>query len=134
MAKVGRPSKYDPKFCDMLIEHMAKGFSYETFGASINVAQSNVKNWEDAHPEFQASKKEAFDKCRLFWETAGIQGMWNTKDGPNLNVGNYVFQMKNRFKWTDRVEVQTNENIKPIIINYDPAKLPVNGEKLEIEK
>jgi hypothetical protein len=111
MKKVGRPTKYDPKYCQMLIEHMAKGLSYETFGASIKVAQSTVERWEQ-HEEFSGAKKEAFDRCRLFWENVGINGLWNHKDGPSLNTGNYVFQMKNRFKWTDRLDTNTNHSGK----------------------
>jgi hypothetical protein len=115
---VGRPTKYDAKYCQQLIEHMAKGYSYETFGASINVAQSTVKLWEN-NQEFSAAKKEAFDKCRFFWESIGIQGIWSHKDGPTLNTGNYVFQMKNRFKWTDRVEVQgSGDETKPLVLAY----------------
>jgi hypothetical protein len=114
----GRPSKYDEKFCQMLIDHMAKGLSYETFGPSINVAQSTVELWEK-HPEFSGAKKEAFGKCRLFWESIGIEGIWNEKDGRVLNTGNYVFQMKNRFKWTDRVEVQgSGDESKPLVLAY----------------
>ena len=107
----GRPTKYDPKYCQMLIDHMAKGLSYETFGASIKIAQSTVALWEK-HDDFSDAKKEAFDRCRLFWESVGIDGLWNHKDGATLNTGNYVFQMKNRFKWTDRLESNTNHSGK----------------------
>lgn len=123
----GRPSKYDPKFCQMLIDHMAKGYSYETFGALINVAQSNVANWESKHPEFQEAKREAFGKCRLFWESLGINYIINVSErdpdgyskSTTLNNAAWIFNMKNRFKWTDRVEVQgSGDETKPLVLAY----------------
>ena len=28
---VGRPTKYKPEYCEMLIEHMSEGLSFESF-------------------------------------------------------------------------------------------------------
>lgn len=101
----GRPTKYKPEYCEQLIKHMAMGLSYETFGATINVAQSTVYLWEK-HPEFSEAKKEGFDKSRLFWERLGTAGaMGKIK---NFNVTAWIFSMKNRFKWTDRLESNVN--------------------------
>lgn len=122
----GRPSKYDPKFCQMLIDHMAKGYSYETFGASIDVAQSTVALWEK-HQEFSEAKREAFGKCRLFWESLGINYIVNISErdpdghsrSATLNNAAWIFNMKNRFKWTDRVEVQgSGDESKPLVLAY----------------
>ena len=114
----GRPSLYDKKYCQMLEEHMSKGLSYETFGASIGVCRQTVFNWEK-NQEFLDAKKRAFDACQLFWEGIGVEGIWNHPNEKVLNTGNYVFQMKNRFKWTDRVEVQgSGDEDKPLVLSY----------------
>ena len=33
---MGRPTKYKKKYCKMLIDHMKKGLTYETFAATID--------------------------------------------------------------------------------------------------
>lgn len=119
MAKPGQPTKYREEYCQLLIEHMSAGYSYETFGATIDVARSTVFNWEEQFPEFLDAKRKAFDKCQQFWETIGIQGIWNEPNGRTLNTGNYCFQMKNRFKWSDRVELSGDDE-KPIMLGYNP--------------
>lgn len=103
MAKVGRPSKYDVKYCQQLIDHMAQGFSFESFGAVIDTAEQTLHNWLIDFPEFLEAKREAFTKSRMFWEQIGVT---QAKTG----VGNstaFVFNMKNRFpkEWRDKQDL-----------------------------
>lgn len=125
---MGRPTKYDPKYCQMLIDHMATGLSFETFGATIDVARATIFNWADEHAEFLDAKKRAFDKCQVFWEKIGVDHILNVTEKrgfdsttQSLNTGVWVFNMKNRFKWTDRIEHSASE-VKPILFAYDPDK------------
>ena len=41
----GRPTKYDPIYCDMVEEEMAKGFSLTAFAGIIGVARSIINEW-----------------------------------------------------------------------------------------
>lgn len=116
---VGRPSKYKPEYCELLIEHMASGLSYECFGAEIDVDRSTIYEWEKHHKEFSDAKKIAFDKNRSFWEKAGLQGMFmGGKDNP-FNSTVWVFNMKNRFGWTDRKETthDLKDDVKKLVID-----------------
>jgi hypothetical protein len=110
---VGRPTKYKTEYCEQLIDHMAKGFSYETFGAVIGVMPSTIYLWEQ-HPEFSEAKKMAFAKCRLWWEQQGQLGLMAGERDPKLNSPVWIFNMKNRFNWTDKRESSTtiDANIK----------------------
>lgn len=105
----GRPTDYRPEYCEALVEHMASGLSYETFSATIGTCRASLYVWEKAHPEFLDAKKRGFEVCQIFWEKLGIKHIVNKSSkeegSESLNTGVYVFQMKNRFKWTDRVEV-----------------------------
>lgn len=123
----GRPSKYNPKFCEMLIDHMANGFSFETFAAKIDVNQDTLHEWVKVHKDFSESKKKAFCKCQLFWENLGINHIVNITEkddqgnsrSASLNTGAWIFNMKNRFKWTDRIEVQGSGDVeKPLVLAY----------------
>lgn len=63
----GRPTKYKPEYCEMLIEHMAEGLSYEAFAGIVSVSYQTIYDWE-IHKEFLEAKEIGFSKCLLFWE------------------------------------------------------------------
>lgn len=113
---MGRPTTYDPKYCDMLVAHMTQGYSFESFGADVEgiACVATLYNWAKEHPEFLEAKKKGQQACRKFWETQGLVGM-HTK-GFNATV--WIFNMKNRFKWTDRTE-HTGPDGGPVVIRAD---------------
>ena len=53
----GRPTSYDPSYCQKLIEHMSQGRSYETFARHVNVAVSTLYCWEAQHAAFSEAKR-----------------------------------------------------------------------------
>ncbi len=123
----GRPSKYLPEYCDMLIEHMASGLSFLSFAAVIGVAEDTIKEWSNVHDAFSAAKKEGFSRNRLYWEkltNEGVAGKIN-----NFNSTMAIFQLKNRFpaEWRDRSEIKHNAYIGDI--DDDPEKL--DADQLE---
>ncbi len=46
----------------------------------------------------------------------------------STSITRLIFNMKNRFNWTDRKEEQETQNIQPILIN-----LPIAGQTKKIE-
>lgn len=115
--KTGRPTKYDPKYCEELINHMARGLSYESFAGFICVAISTIYKWEKEHPEFSEAKKEGQARSMYSWELSGIKGM-HSKNPFNASV--WIFNMKNRFNWRDRVDnqVSTGEQDEKLVIEF----------------
>lgn len=105
--KVGRPSNYKPEYCQMLIDHREKGYTFESFAAVINVNQDTLYNWVKLFPEFSDAKKQAASKARLELERIGIEGMKGKIRG--FNVGAWVFYQKNAFDWTDNVKIETKD-------------------------
>lgn len=67
----GRPSKYDPAYCEAVIEHMADGASLTSFAASIRVARATVTLWMGEHEEFLAAVHVAKALCAAWWEKTG---------------------------------------------------------------
>lgn len=119
MAKVGRPTKYKPEYCEMVIEHMSEGFSVESFAALVDTHKQTIYNWMQEHPEFLDAIKIGYDKSRLWWEIQGMNGLWSTKAG-SFNSSNYIFQMKNRFReeWRDKQEhdhSSSDGSMQPVI-------------------
>ena len=117
---VGRPPKYKKEFCERLIAHMSKGFSYESFAGKIDTHRSVLYQWEHKHPEFLDAKKKAVDKCLVYWEEMGMAGTVGTLKG--FQTPMWIFQMKNRFKWSDRHEHSVDEDRNEIRLSYNPKE------------
>lgn len=111
----GRPTDYKPEYCDLLIEHMSKGYSYDTFCAIMDCHLDTLYNWEKLFPAFSEAKKIAFKKAQLYWEKLAMDNPYTHPKEGGLNTGLWIFNMKNRFKWTDRVEVEAGEETKNVI-------------------
>lgn len=71
----GRPSEYQPRFCEQLVDHMAQGFSFESFAGVVGVSKQTLYNWAEAHAEFLDAKERGTEQCRLWWEDLGIEGV-----------------------------------------------------------
>ena len=124
MAKVGRPTDYREEYCEMVIEHMSKGYSFESFAGAIGTHKQVLYSWAEKFPEFNDSKKIAFEKCRVWWESQGMDGLWSSKEG-SFNSSNWIFQMKNRFKeeWRDKQEhdhSSADGSMQPVIYIIKP--------------
>lgn len=109
----GRPTLYKEEYCEMLVQHMEQGYSFESFAGVLRVSRQTIYDWADRHQEFLDSKRAGTELSRLWWERTGHAGMFmGGKDNP-FNSTVWVFSMKNRFGWKDRTEV-TNKDIKSL--------------------
>ena len=111
---VGRPTKYKPEYCQMLIEHARQGLSFESFAAVINVNIDTIYHWCTLFPEFSEAKKMATCHSRLFWESMGVSGVKGFI--PNFSTSGWIFNMKCRFGWRDGSEVskQTTRQVEEV--------------------
>ena len=115
--KLGRPSKYQPQYGDQLIEHMRQGFSFESFGAIIGSHRDTLYEWAKVHEPFSDAKKRAVGEGLLFYEKVGLAGMTGKLKG--FNPAAWIFSMKNRFQWQDRVEIEQYSTERHIIVTDD---------------
>ena len=120
---IGRPTIYEEKFCQMLIDHMAEGMSMESFGGMIGVSRQSLHTWTKKHAEFLYAKQVGISKSQLWWEKAGRQGMF--KGGFSSSV--WIFSMKNKFGWQDRHEGHEDKVIHTVKI-----QLPGQGTEQQI--
>ena len=99
MANVGRPSKYDPAYCDDAIAVLEQGKSILSLAAHIGVTKSTIYNWMDEHPEFLDSVKKGQDAAAAWWE----QELVKLATTGNGNATAIIFGLKNRAKgeWSD---------------------------------
>lgn len=108
----GRPTAYKEEYNQQLIDHMAQGYSFESFAANVRVAVRTLYYWANEHDGFLQAKELGYALCRKKWETWGIAGMMGQVQGFNNTV--WIFNMKNMFGYRDihRIDsTQTNVNI-----------------------
>jgi hypothetical protein len=110
----GRPTTYKPEYCELLIEHMGKGYSFESFAGTIDTHRGTLYRWEAAHPEFRDAKKAGLDKSLLFWERLGVHGASGKVKG--FNPSAWIFNLKNKHLWRDKTPDEIKEEAKPLII------------------
>lgn len=90
----GRPTKYDPKYCEYLQEHMVSGKSFESFAGTIDVCRETLYEWCKKHPDFFHAKKKGFQKSLNTWEDIALDLVRGKIKGSNAMA---IFVMKNRF-------------------------------------
>lgn len=102
--RTGRPTKYDPKYCDLVVEHMRGGASLTSFAGSIGVARSTINEWIDQNFEFSEAVKEGKAVCAAWWEELART---NAKEGRG-NATLVIFGLKNMAAadWRDRASVE----------------------------
>lgn len=101
---MARPTKYEQRFCDEVVEHMKDGASLTSFAAEIDVARSTINEWMEAHPEFSEAVKRAKAKCAAWWEKKGREGA--SGDSP-VNPTLVIFGLKNMAAedWREKQEI-----------------------------
>ena len=109
---LGRPSTYDPKFCDLVIEAMAKGYSKEATAGAIGICKATLYDWISKHKEFAYAVNAGEHLSQLTWEGKAIDYCVHTKDGMRLDSRIYALQMKNRFGWADKKEIEIGPETK----------------------
>lgn len=134
---VGRPTAYRKEFCQKLIEHMEKGYSFESFAGVLGYASiGSVYRWVDKHPSFREAKKIGEAKSYLWLESVSRGAMMGKI--PNFNSTVWIFTMKNRFGWKDRHHIKSEHTHKEIKEIVHQVEIGLDGDitqhKLEIAK
>lgn len=117
---LGRPTKFKPEYCDMLIDHMSKGYSFESFGAVISVDRTTLYHWETLFKDFSHAKGIARNK-QLFFDETVLMALAKGEYGKSANASAQVYKMKCTHQgWIEKQVVeQTNKNIQ---INIDSSE------------
>lgn len=89
----GRPSKYDPDFCEQVIELGRQGKSKTYMAGALGVNKDTLYEWEKQHKDFSDALTHAMVLSQQWWEDAGQSGLFLDK----FNAAVYNKQMAVRF-------------------------------------
>lgn len=119
--KDGEPYKWPtPKerkaACKSFCEHISQGYSIDSWpDADDDTVRTYIDRFpEDFDPEMIAKAKR---ECLMFWEKAGMDGM-NGKI-PFFSAASWIFNMKNRAGWRDKVDHDHGGKVELVTIVDD---------------
>jgi hypothetical protein len=116
---VGRPTKYDPSFCEEVVKMGKLGKSLAQMAAKFDVARATIDLWVRDHPEFMEALNRAKVHCQAWWEDQGQIGM--VSPGFNAPVWKKAVEARFRDDYTERQQVQHSGGIQ-VVISSDGAK------------
>jgi transposase len=129
--KMGRPTKYRPEYCQMLIDHMASGYPFETFAAVVDSTRSTLYLWEKANVDFMDAKKKGQEKLYQYLLKIG----YKISLGGGGNPTAWIFMMKNICGWRNEVAVKHDVTVSPHQMLVELAeKAEQNGDIIDIEE
>jgi Transposase len=94
---IGRPSKYDPAFCEQVVELGRIGKSIEQIAANLGVSTRVLFDWRDKHEDFLHALEYAKELELDWWETVGQTHMIEEKESAKLNASIWSRSMAARF-------------------------------------
>ena len=105
----GRPTKYKPEFCDLVVEVGKKGGWICEMAEACDVHRSTFPEWEKEHPAFSAAFMRAKQKAQAWFETKGRTGL----EADKFNSALWAKQMsaRHREEYTERREVDSTHNL-----------------------
>jgi len=130
----GRPTLYDPAYCDQVRELGALGKSIEQISYKLGVSLRVIYDWKDKYPDFLHALDDAKIAEQNWWEEQGQLYMVEHKDAAKLNASIWSRSMAARFpkKYRDNSKVElTGEGGTPLIPSIQVTFVKPNevGEK-----
>lgn len=108
-AKTGRPTKYTPAIAKNLPPMFENGESVAEVCCALDIHKDTFYEWVKKYPAFSDAYKKGLQRSEAWWSKLGRAGsMGQVKIQP----ATWIFNMKNRFSWTDRIETEHSGEIK----------------------
>jgi hypothetical protein len=109
---VGRPSEYDPAYCERVIELGKQGMSRAEIASELDCSRTTLRAWEGQHPDFLAAVQRAKDEALAWWERQPRKNLANK----NFNAALWSKSVSGRFPdepYRERVQL-TGKDDGPI--------------------
>ena len=117
----GRPSLYDPAYCEKVIEMGKMGKSIVQMASAFDVTRETIYEWTRVHPEFSDAISRAKVHAQHWWEEMGQAGL--TMQGFNASL------------WAKNVSCRFREDYsepKNVILSGDAANPVRTVNRVEI--
>jgi transposase len=115
----GRPTQYDPSYCDLVVILGKEGKSIAQMASEIGVSKQTLHNWKDAHPEFLDAITCASTHSQAWWESKGQEHLFVPVGMGTFSGSVWSRSMAARFPddWREKTETAlTGANGGPVQI------------------
>ena len=73
--KMGRPTLYNPAYCDQVVELGTMGKSRAQIAAALDVDRITMHRWAEEWPDFRIALVRARELAKACWEDLGQSGV-----------------------------------------------------------
>ncbi len=104
----GRPSSYDPAYCERVVEIMAQGFSLTAAMGELGFHRDTGYEWQSQHPEFSDAVKEGQAKRQLFLE----RRLMGAEIGAVVTSSIFALKNTGTGDWRDKQEHELSGSVR----------------------
>jgi transposase len=96
--------QYKKEYCELLIQHMANGYSFESFAHKIGRGRQTLYDWTKSYPEWKEAKQIGESAALYHYEKlkqAKLSGKEGTEemDARLVDTAVLIFTLKTRFHY-----------------------------------
>jgi len=117
---LGRPTKYDPAYCDQIVALGEEGLSRWQICSRLGIGLHNMIAWEGAHEDFRQALEQSRLDALAYWEDLAHDHIKEAPGGIRLNTGLWSRSMAARFpeqyRENSKLEV-TGKNDGPVQVD-----------------
>ena len=112
----GQPTKYRESMCQAVKDMMAQGMAKKAVSKELGIDFKSFLKYIDKHPEFAEAVEQGMVLAEIYWQDKYEKAaLGESKANPAM----MIFYMKNRFKWTDRIEQKVETQALPTLDEWE---------------
>lgn len=112
---MGRPSKYDPAYCEQIIAAGSEGLSLTAFAGVIDVCRDTINEWTREHPEFSdAVKRHAAKRVEYLERT-----LLSSEQGPRVTARIFALKNADPENWKDKHDIEHSGSVNVLSGQHD---------------
>lgn len=100
-------SKYKKEFAEELPQMFANGESVAEVCIQLGVTRRAFYDWVEKYPDFADAYQDGKMHAEAWWSKLGRAGAAGKVD---IQPTVWIFNMKNKFGWVDRIEQKTDHS------------------------
>jgi len=105
----GRPTKYKKEYAEKLPDMFKNGESVAEVCAELGIWKDTFYNWVNKYPKFSDAYKKGQELSEAWWTKLGRVG---SAGKVSIQPATWIFNMKNRFKWTDKQDIDVKGGLQ----------------------
>jgi len=108
----GRPTTYKPEYCQLLLEHMDRGMSFESFAGhpKVGVSRATLYQWKEDNKDFSDAHDQGRMKLLYNLENFTVTSV-SDAETYKINTGLHIFRLKNQIGWKEKSEQEVTNKV-----------------------